>query len=121
MTEEATAAAAAIITHAVERSVSLPGVMFVPGPNFTGQICTGYHSAHDDDDEDDESHTDNNPNLYNHDDIENQTHTTTLIEAYTVPENDDEAAVYTNFATETDPAGDDYTYYLNTSGDVLKR
>jgi cell surface protein SprA len=35
--------------------------------------------------------------------------------------NDDEAAVYTNFATETDPAGDDYTYYLNTSGDVLKR
>ncbi len=35
--------------------------------------------------------------------------------------NDDEAATYTNFATETDPAGDDYTYYLNTSGDVVKR
>ena len=93
MTAEATAdvsAAAATITHSVGSRVSVPGVMFVPGPSFTGQISTGYHSAHDD--EDDESHTDNNPNSYNHDDIENQNHTTTLIEAYTVPENDDEAA-----------------------------
>jgi cell surface protein SprA len=32
-----------------------------------------------------------------------------------------EAAVYTNFASESDPAADDYTYYLNTSGDVLER
>jgi len=35
--------------------------------------------------------------------------------------NDDEAATYTNFSTETDPAADDYTYYLNTNGDILNR
>jgi cell surface protein SprA len=35
--------------------------------------------------------------------------------------NDDEAATYSNFATETDPAADDYNYYLNASGDVLDR
>ena len=35
--------------------------------------------------------------------------------------NDDEAVTYSNFATETDPAADDYKYYLNTSGDVLER
>ncbi len=35
--------------------------------------------------------------------------------------NDKEAAIYTNFATETDPAADDYTYYLNTSGGVTER
>lgn len=35
--------------------------------------------------------------------------------------NDDEAATYSNFATETDPAADDYNYYLNASGDVLQR
>ncbi|WP_281637277.1 cell surface protein SprA [Flavobacterium marginilacus] len=35
--------------------------------------------------------------------------------------NSQEATVYTNFASETDPAADDYTYYLNTSGNVLDR
>ncbi|MEY4382641.1 MAG: hypothetical protein RI995_183, partial [Bacteroidota bacterium] len=35
--------------------------------------------------------------------------------------NDEEAATYSNFASETDPAADDYTFYLNTSGDVLQR
>lgn len=35
--------------------------------------------------------------------------------------NDEEAATYSNFATETDPAADDYNYYLNASGDVLER
>ena len=32
-----------------------------------------------------------------------------------------EGAVYSNFASETDPAADDYTYYLNASGNVLDR
>ena len=32
-----------------------------------------------------------------------------------------EASVYTNFASEADPAGDDYTYYLNASGNILER
>lgn len=32
-----------------------------------------------------------------------------------------EGAVYNNFASETDPAADDYTYYLNASGNVLDR
>ncbi|TRX42382.1 T9SS outer membrane translocon Sov/SprA [Flavobacterium restrictum] len=35
--------------------------------------------------------------------------------------NDQEAQVYTNYASETDPAADDYTYYLNSSGNVLER
>lgn len=35
--------------------------------------------------------------------------------------NNQEAQIYTNYASETDPAGDDYTYYMNTSGDVLER
>ncbi len=35
--------------------------------------------------------------------------------------NDDEAATYTNFSSETDPAADDYTFYLNTTGSVLDR
>ena len=35
--------------------------------------------------------------------------------------NDEEASTYSNFATETDPAADDYNYYLNASGDVLER
>ncbi len=35
--------------------------------------------------------------------------------------NNDEATVYTNFAGESDPAADDYTYYLNTSGGVKER
>jgi cell surface protein SprA len=35
--------------------------------------------------------------------------------------NANEAAVYNNFASEPDPAGDDYTYYLNTSGSILER
>jgi cell surface protein SprA len=33
----------------------------------------------------------------------------------------EEAKVYNNYASESDPAGDDYVYYLNTSGDVLDR
>ncbi|WP_417942138.1 cell surface protein SprA [Flavobacterium sp. RS13.1] len=32
-----------------------------------------------------------------------------------------EAQIYTNYASESDPAADDYTYYLNTSGDILER
>jgi cell surface protein SprA len=32
-----------------------------------------------------------------------------------------EGAVYNNFASDSDPAGDDYTYYLNTSGNILDR
>jgi cell surface protein SprA len=35
--------------------------------------------------------------------------------------NDQEAQIYTNHASESDPAADDYTYYLNTTGDVLER
>jgi cell surface protein SprA len=32
-----------------------------------------------------------------------------------------EAAIYNNYAGEADPAADNYTYYLNTSGDVVER
>ena len=32
-----------------------------------------------------------------------------------------EGAIYTNFASQPDPAADDYTYYLNTSGGILDR
>jgi cell surface protein SprA len=32
-----------------------------------------------------------------------------------------EGEVYNNFASDSDPAGDDYTYYLNASGNVLDR
>ncbi|MBP2284073.1 cell surface protein SprA [Flavobacterium sp. CG_23.5] len=32
-----------------------------------------------------------------------------------------EGATYNNYASETDPAADDYTYYLNASGNVLER
>lgn len=32
-----------------------------------------------------------------------------------------EAGIYTNYASESDPAADDYTYYLNTSGGVQER
>ncbi len=32
-----------------------------------------------------------------------------------------EAAIYTNYASQPDPAADDYTYYLNTSGSILDR
>ena len=32
-----------------------------------------------------------------------------------------EGAIYTNYASEADPAADDYTYYLNTQGGVLDR
>ncbi|MFT7334714.1 MAG: cell surface protein SprA [Porticoccaceae bacterium] len=35
--------------------------------------------------------------------------------------NANEADVYNNFASEPDPAGDDYTFYLNTSGSILER
>ncbi|WP_418264764.1 cell surface protein SprA [Flavobacterium faecale] len=35
--------------------------------------------------------------------------------------NGKEAEVYTNFASETDPAADDYTFYLNTTGSVINR
>ena len=35
--------------------------------------------------------------------------------------NSKEGAVYTNYASEPDPAADDYTYYLNTTGGVLNR
>lgn len=32
-----------------------------------------------------------------------------------------EGGVYTNYASEPDPAGDDYIYYLNTSGGIIDR
>ena len=32
-----------------------------------------------------------------------------------------EAAIYNNYASEEDPAADNYTYFLNTEGDVLNR
>ncbi len=32
-----------------------------------------------------------------------------------------EGSIYTNFASEKDPAADDYAYYLNTRGSVLER
>ena len=32
-----------------------------------------------------------------------------------------EGAIYNNYATEPDPAADNYTYFLNTDGDVLNR
>ncbi|MCW2117868.1 cell surface protein SprA [Flavobacterium sp. 7A] len=35
--------------------------------------------------------------------------------------NGTEAEVYNNFATEVDPAADDYTYYLNTTGSIVDR
>ncbi len=35
--------------------------------------------------------------------------------------NDNEGTIYNNFSNETDPAADDYTYYLNASGDILNR
>ncbi|MFV8371000.1 cell surface protein SprA [Flavobacterium sp. LB2P74] len=35
--------------------------------------------------------------------------------------NGNEGAVYTNFASELDPAADDYTFYLNASGGILDR
>ncbi len=35
--------------------------------------------------------------------------------------NSKEAAIYTNYAGENDPAGDDYTYYLNTTGGITER
>ena len=35
--------------------------------------------------------------------------------------NANEGSVYTNFASELDPAADDYTYYLNTNGGILER
>jgi hypothetical protein len=68
-----------------------PGVMFVPEPDSRGGmhtrggIHTGYyHSAHEDSDADDDINVD----------IENQTQTTqTLIEAYTVPDDDEQADI----------------------------
>ncbi|PKB16186.1 cell surface protein SprA [Flavobacterium sp. 5] len=33
----------------------------------------------------------------------------------------DEAKVYNNYGSDPDPAGDDYLYYLNTTGDILDR
>jgi cell surface protein SprA len=35
--------------------------------------------------------------------------------------NANEGSVYSNFASESDPAADDYTYYLNTAGGILDR
>ncbi|MFV8341757.1 cell surface protein SprA [Flavobacterium sp. XS2P39] len=36
-------------------------------------------------------------------------------------DNAKEGVVYSNFASEADPAADDYTYYLNASGNVIDR
>jgi cell surface protein SprA len=35
--------------------------------------------------------------------------------------NTDEGSVYTNFASERDPAADDYTFYLNADGGIVER
>ena len=35
--------------------------------------------------------------------------------------NSKEGAVYTNYASDPDPAADDYTYYLNTTGGIVDR
>lgn len=35
--------------------------------------------------------------------------------------NSKEGAVYANYASESDPAADDYTYYLNTTGGIAER
>nr|WP_315162865.1 cell surface protein SprA [uncultured Flavobacterium sp.] len=35
--------------------------------------------------------------------------------------NSKEASIYNNYASESDPAGDDYTYYLNSSGNLTDR
>ncbi|MES2545073.1 MAG: cell surface protein SprA [Bacteroidota bacterium] len=35
--------------------------------------------------------------------------------------NDEEAAKFPDFASQQDPSGDDYTYFLNTSGSVFER
>jgi cell surface protein SprA len=35
--------------------------------------------------------------------------------------NSNEGSIYNNFASEIDPAADDYTYYLNTTGSILER
>nr|WP_315247241.1 cell surface protein SprA [uncultured Flavobacterium sp.] len=35
--------------------------------------------------------------------------------------NSQETQIYTNYSAENDPAADDYSYYLNTTGDVLER
>ncbi len=35
--------------------------------------------------------------------------------------NTQEASIYTNYSSQADPAADDYTYYLNTSGSILER
>ncbi|MGO4820408.1 MULTISPECIES: cell surface protein SprA [unclassified Flavobacterium] len=35
--------------------------------------------------------------------------------------NSKEGEVYSNFASDPDPAADDYTYYLNASGDIVQR
>jgi len=35
--------------------------------------------------------------------------------------NSEEGSVYDNFASSPDPAADDYTYYLNTSGGIIER
>ena len=32
-----------------------------------------------------------------------------------------EGAIYTNFASQPDPAADDYTYYLNATGGIVDR
>jgi len=72
-----------VSTTITENSIpsSQPGVRFVPGPDFRGGIHTGYHSAHEDSDADADINGD----------IENQTQT--LIEAYTVPDNDEQAEI----------------------------
>lgn len=51
----------------------------------------------------------------------NQDNRTNQDIGYDGMKNDEEASTYNNFSTETDPAGDDYTYYLNTSGDIINR
>eukprot|EP00984_Skeletonema_dohrnii_P012357 scaffold4999_cov94-Skeletonema_dohrnii-CCMP3373.AAC.1 len=62
-----------------------PGVVFVPEPDSRGGIRTRSHSAHEHEYEESDADADSN------DDIENQTQT--LIEAYVVPDDDEQAVI----------------------------
>ncbi|KAK1736013.1 amino acid ABC transporter [Skeletonema marinoi] len=62
-----------------------PGVVFVPEPDSRGGIHTRSHSAHEHEYEESDADADSN------DDIENQTQT--LIEAYVVPDDDEQAVI----------------------------
>ena len=75
----------AYVTTVNEDNIPIqPGVVFVPEPD-SGGIHTGSHSAHEHEESDTDADADSN------DDIENQTQT--LIEAYVVPDDDEQAVI----------------------------